>query len=106
MQEVAKLCSGIMATVIGLNEEQLQGLCVDAASHVPHGHEIICIGNYLFDRGYVISGSLQAVWYHQVYPHKHGLFVALKCYYILQLECVSCDSYSMHTYAKVCGDTM
>ena len=63
MHEAGKLCSGTMATVIGLNEEQLQRLCIDAASHVPHGHETICIANYLFDRGHAISGSLQAVEY-------------------------------------------
>lgn len=58
MQEATKERSGAMATVIGLNEKQLQGLCADAARH---GHESVCIANYLFDKGYAISGSLQAV---------------------------------------------
>lgn len=58
MQEAAKEQSGAMATVIGLEEEQLQRLCTDATRH---GQESVCIANYLFDKGYAISGSLPAV---------------------------------------------
>lgn len=58
MQEATREQRGKMATVVGLSEEQLQGLCTDAAHH---GHESVCIASYLFDGGYAISGSLQAV---------------------------------------------
>lgn len=58
MQEAAREQRGKMATVVGLSEEQLQGLCTDAAHH---GHKSVCIGGYLFDGGYAISGNLQAV---------------------------------------------
>ena len=48
-----------MRTLIGLDENTVAGLCSDAQHIYPNDE--ICIANYLFPKGYVVSGSCDAI---------------------------------------------
>ena len=59
MQEACMQRAGTMLTVIGLPEAALERICREACTNGT-GEEV-GIANYIFPRGYVISGSLEAV---------------------------------------------
>lgn len=58
MQEACRQCAGTMLTVIGLTEAELEQLCHAVRIE---GSKDVCIANFIFPRGHVISGSVCAV---------------------------------------------
>ena len=58
MQEACQSQAGTMLTVIGLREMELVQMCHEVQG--TQGGEV-CIANYLFPQGYVVSGCVQAV---------------------------------------------
>lgn len=58
MQEACQLREGMMLTILGMEEAQLQQMCHDAQT--TEGGEV-CIANYIFPRGHVISGDTRTV---------------------------------------------
>ena len=56
MQEACQQHNGTMITVIGLEETELQQICHDTQA-VEGG--VVCIANYIFPQGHVISGDLR-----------------------------------------------
>ena len=56
MQEACQKHKGTMITVIGLEETELQQICQDTQA-VEGG--VVCIANYIFPQGHVISGDLR-----------------------------------------------
>ena len=60
MHEACKEQPSGMLTVVGLEEERVSHLCRECKDKLPRGTEI-CIANYLFPKGYVVSGSEEAL---------------------------------------------
>lgn len=58
MQAACQLRAGTMLTVIGLVEMELQQMCCEVEAS---GSGEVCIANYLFPKGYVISGCVHSV---------------------------------------------
>ena len=58
MQEACRQHEGTMLTVIGLEEMELQQMCRDVQTM---NNRDVCIANYIFPRGHVISGDTRAV---------------------------------------------
>ena len=58
MQEACQQSAGTMLTIIGLPEAELEKMCWEIQSS---GGGEVCIANFIFPRGYVISGSVSAV---------------------------------------------
>ena len=58
MQEACQQREGTMLTVLGLEEVTLQQMCCDA-QNTTSGE--VCIANYIFPKGYVISGDTRTV---------------------------------------------
>ena len=58
MQEACLQRAGSMLTVIGLPEAELEQMCRQVQAR--EGGEV-CIANYIFPRGYVISGCVRSV---------------------------------------------
>lgn len=50
-----------MLTVVGLEEQTVKCLCLECKDRLPRGAEEICIANYLFPKGYVVSGTREAL---------------------------------------------
>ena len=51
-----------MLTVVGLEEQTVNRLCLECKERLPRGAaEEICIANYLFPKGYVVSGTREAL---------------------------------------------
>lgn len=59
MHTACKERAGGMLTLVGLEEATVQHLCLQCREALP-GSEL-CIANYLFPKGYVVSGSKEAV---------------------------------------------
>ena len=59
MQEACQQNEGTMLTVIGLPEEQLKQMCHHVQNTERAG--VVCIANFIFPRGCVISGHVRAV---------------------------------------------
>jgi [acyl-carrier-protein] S-malonyltransferase len=49
-----------MLTIVSLEEQRVDHLCRECKDRLPMGDEI-CIANYLFPKGYVISGTKEAL---------------------------------------------
>ena len=58
-----------MLTVIGLQEDHLEQLCSDARKD---SSEEVCIANFIFPQGFVISGTIKAVECVRVRAHDAG----------------------------------
>ena len=58
MQEACLLRAGAMLTVIGLDDKELERMCCDVQA-TQSGD--VCIANYIFPRGHVISGCTRSV---------------------------------------------
>ena len=50
-----------MLTIVGLEEQTVNRLCLECKERLSRGAEEICIANYLFPKGYVISGTREAL---------------------------------------------
>ena len=50
-----------MLTIVGLEEQTVNRLCLECKDRLPRGDEEICIANYLFPKGYVVSGTREAL---------------------------------------------
>ena len=50
-----------MLTMVGLEEQTVNRLCLECKDRLPRGAEEICIANYLFPKGYVVSGTREAL---------------------------------------------
>ena len=59
MQEACKERPSGMLTLVGLEEDKVKQLCLECREKVPYSE--ICIANYLFPKGYVISGSREDI---------------------------------------------
>ena len=58
MQDACQEREGGMVTVIGLEEQQLRSVCQEANKI---DNEIACIANFMLPRGFVVSGSKNAL---------------------------------------------
>lgn len=58
MQEACLQSAGTMLTVMGVTEAELDQMCWDVQTECG---EDVCIANFIFPRGYVISGGVYAV---------------------------------------------
>lgn len=69
MQEACQLHRGTMLTVIGLDEDKLSQMCHEART--TEGG-VACIANYIFPRGYVISGDTTTVQFVGAQAQRSG----------------------------------
>ena len=60
MHEACKEQPSGMLTLIGLEEQRVNDLCRECRDRLPRGGAEICIANYLFPKGYVVSGTEEA----------------------------------------------
>ena len=60
MHEACKEQPSGMLTLVGLEEQRVNDLCHECRDRLPRGAEI-CIANYLFPKGYVVSGTEEAI---------------------------------------------
>lgn len=58
MQAAAETTEGAMISVVGLEESVLQSICEKASQETG---EVCQIANYLFQKGYVVSGTQVAM---------------------------------------------
>lgn len=58
MQLACKEHPGGMLSVIGMQENALQQLCCEAEKE---GHGTVCVANYIFPKGFVLSGSTSSL---------------------------------------------